>query len=50
MDGEQPFIDGEFIAVREDHGVIIGQLSMEGVVEDFVVKERECQMETIPRM
>ena len=50
LDGEQPFIDGEFRAVREDHGVIIRQPSMEGVAEDFGVKGGGFQMEIALQM
>ena len=33
--GERPFIDGEWRAVREDHGVILIWLSMEGDLENI---------------
>ena len=44
MEGERPFIDGEWRAVQEDHGVIIGQPSMEAMSEDFGVKGGGCQI------
>ena len=46
VNGERPFIDGEFGVVREDHGVIIVLPSMEGMSEDFGVKGGGCHMET----
>ena len=50
VEGEWPFIDGDCRAVQEDHSVIIGQPSIEGVAENFGVKEGRCQIETKPRM
>ena len=34
LDGEWPFIEGEFVAVQEDDGIIIGQPNKEAVDED----------------
>ena len=48
VNGEWPFIDGEFKAMRENHGIIIGLPSMEVGYEDFEEKRRECHMETTP--
>ena len=48
MEGERPFIGGEHRAVQEDHNIIIGQPSMEGLSEDRGVKGGGCQMETAP--
>ena len=42
VEGERPFIDKKHRIVREDHGVIIGQPSMEGVTKDFEVKGGGC--------
>ena len=42
VEGEQPFIDGEWTTVREDHNEIIGQLSMEGDPEDIREKGGGC--------
>ena len=50
VEGERPFIDGEWSVMREDHGVIIGQPSIEGVSEDIEVKTGGCPMEIAPRM
>ena len=50
MEGERPFIGGEHRIVREDHGVIIEQPSMETMFKNFEVKGGGCQMETVPRM
>ena len=50
MDGEQPFIDGEFTTVRGDHGVIVKQLNMEAMIEDYGAKGGECQMEIASQM
>ncbi|GFY95485.1 hypothetical protein Acr_10g0008700 [Actinidia rufa] len=38
--GERPFMDGEWRVVREDHGTIIGQPSMEAVSKDLEKKKR----------
>ena len=38
VDGEWHFIDGEWRAVQEDHGVIIGHQSMECMSEALRVK------------
>ncbi|GFZ05612.1 hypothetical protein Acr_17g0011840 [Actinidia rufa] len=46
--GEQPFIDREWRAVREDHDAIIGQLSMEAASEDLGEKGEACHMEGAP--
>ena len=40
----------EFTVVREDHGVIIKQPSMEDVAKDFRVKQGEFQIETALQM
>ena len=48
MDGERPFEDGEFIAVREDHNAIIGQPSIKTVSEDLCVKGESYHMERAP--
>ena len=45
VNDEQLFIDGEFRVVQEDHSVIIGLPSVEGVSEDFGVKGGEYHME-----
>ena len=47
VEGMQPFIDEEYGVMWEDHGVIIGQSSMEGVAKNFKVKGEECQMEIV---
>ena len=39
MEGERPFIDEEWRAVREDHGIIIGLPSMEALSEDLKKEE-----------
>ena len=48
LDGERPFIEGEFVAVREDHGVIIRQSNKEVVAKDHGKTGGECQMEIAP--
>ena len=50
VDGEQPFIDGEFTVVQEDHGVIFRQPNMKVVVKDHGAIGGEFQMEIVPRM
>ena len=50
VEGKRPFIDREWKAVREDHGVIIGLPNMEAMFEDFAIKEGECQIEIALRM
>ena len=50
VDGEWPFIDGEFRAVQKDSGVIIVQPSMKAVSEDFGIKGGGYQIETTLRM
>ena len=50
LDGERHFIEREFVAVGEDHDVIIGQPNKEAVAEDRSTAERECQMEIALRL
>ena len=49
VEGERPFIDREWSAVRQDHGEIIRQLSMEGDPTDIEEKSEGCHMEVISR-
>ena len=50
MEGERPFIDEEWRAMREYHGIMIELPSMEAVSEDLKVKEGSCHMENAQRM
>ena len=43
VESERVFIDGEHRAVREDHDLIIGQSSIEGVTENFGVKKEDAK-------
>ena len=38
IEGERLFIDGDYRVVQENHGVIIKQPSMKGVIKDFRIK------------
>ena len=48
VDGERPFIDGESIAVLEDHGIIVRQQNNEAVAEDRGATRGKCQMKITP--
>ena len=50
MDGERPFINGEFANVQEDHDAIIEWSNKEAMVENHVVKGGGCQIESIPQL
>ena len=43
--GERPFIDEGWRAVRENHSVIIGLLSIEGDIKE---KKGGCHVEIVP--
>ena len=48
VEGERPFIDEEWRAVRENHDVVLGRPNMKGVAKDLRVKLGEYHMEDTP--
>ena len=46
--GKRPFIDRGWKAMREDHSVILGRLSMEGDPEDIGDKIGGRHMKSVP--
>ncbi|GFY95199.1 hypothetical protein Acr_10g0005840 [Actinidia rufa] len=50
LQGERPFIDGEWRAVRVDHDAIIGRPSTKGDPTDIGVIVGECHMENVMQM